>query len=432
MNVILPLCYIIIFAFIIYKSRFFRSSGLSYKVLLGIFGVKLLSAFALHYLYTLYYTSRIEADIFKYFDDSYIMFQSFTHKPSDFFRLFFGYDLQNESLDVYFKYMNFWVRKIDYGLFNDNRTIIRINVIIMFFSWGNIFVHHIFASFISLFAFLLIFKVFDNLFPNRKTVLIVCIFLIPSSLFWASAMLKECIVMLGLGIFLYAMYFLIQRKYSIRLFILFFIGILLLMTIKIYVLAALIPAVIAYYCSLRFEKIPTWKIYFGLLLFFICIVICNQFLQGIPFLETISAKRNNFIVDSIYYSSARSYIDIGILKPTLWAFLIETPLAIYRSLSMPYFWNITQAIEILPALENLALIILVLGMIFYYKKPVAIQAKFIWFCLFFSIGLLWFVGITTPVVGAIVRYKMPILPFLYTIFALLIDWQKIFQQFRKN
>ena len=432
MNVILPLCYIIIFAFIIFKSKFFTSSGLSYKLLLGIFGVKIISAFALHYLYSLYYTERIEADIFKYFDDAYIMFQSFSHKPSDFFRLFFGYDLQNESLDVYFKYMNFWVRKIDYGLFNDNRTIIRINVIIMFFSWGNIFVHHIFASFISLFAFLLIFKVFDNLFPNRKTILVLCIFLIPSSLFWASAMLKECIVMLGLGMFVYSMYFLSQKKYSVQLFILFFVSILLLMTIKIYVLAALLPAVIAYFGSFYCKKISIWKFYFGFLLCLIGVIICNQLLHGISIFEIITSKRNDFIVHINNFSNARSYIDIGILKPSLWAFAVETPLAIFRSITLPFIWNVSQVIEILPALENFVLIILVVCMFFYYKKPDALQVRFIWFCLFFSIGLLWFVGITTPVIGAIVRYKMPILPFLYTTFALLIDWQKVIQLFRKN
>jgi hypothetical protein len=38
---------------------------------------------------------------------------------------------------------------------------------------------------------------------------------------------------------------------------------------------------------------------------------------------------------------------------------------------------------------------------------------------------LWEIGISTPVIGGIVRYKIPIFPFLYTTLAMAIDWKKI-------
>ena len=69
MNVIMALCFTAIFIVVIRKHRFFKDSGLSFQILIGIFSLKLLSAIALHLLYSIYYTERSEADIFKYFDD---------------------------------------------------------------------------------------------------------------------------------------------------------------------------------------------------------------------------------------------------------------------------------------------------------------------------------------------------------------------------
>ncbi|MBP5582354.1 MAG: hypothetical protein J6X43_00155, partial [Bacteroidales bacterium] len=49
------------------------------------------------------------------------------------------------------------------------------------------------------------------------------------------------------------------------------------------------------------------------------------------------------------------------------------------------------------------------------------QKNFIWFCLCFSLVLIWEIGIATAVVGGIVRYKIPFFPFLYTTLAMIIS-----------
>jgi hypothetical protein len=163
-------------------------------------------------------------------------------------------------------------------------------------------------------------------------------------------------------------------------------------------------------------------LFFGLLI--------NEFVHIIPFFQTLAAKRNDFIMDSVYYAQARSYISIGMLKETFLAFLIETPVALVRGFSLPLIWKVSGIIEILPALENVFLYMLVLMVIVFYKRPNQQQKNIIFFSFFFSFGLIWLVGITTPIIGAIVRYKVPIFPFLYTIFAMLIDWHKVLKLLR--
>ena len=422
MNVILPLCFIAIFIVIIYKHGFFKNSGLSFQILIGLFLLKIVAACALHFLYSFYYTERLEADIFKYFDDALILFKSCKDSPVLFFKLFFSIDIHNPALTPYYDALNFWERKIDYGIFNDNRTIIRINALLMFVSWGNIFVHHIIASFVSLIAFLLIFKVFTYYFQQHTTLFIISIFLIPSSLFWASALLKEMVVMLGLGLLLYGIHSYTITSYR-KYIIIIGLGILVMSTIKIYVIVACIPAILSFIISHTFQHMSSWKIYISIYTLSIVSVIINHYVHIVPFLETIASKRNDFIMDSAYYAHARSYIEIGMLKSTLSAFIYETPKALLRAFQLPTITHIQSPIEILPAIENFVGLLLVICMIFWFKKPNKKQQNIIWFSVFFSIGLLWFVGISTPVVGAIVRYKMPMLPFLYTSLALCIDWK---------
>lgn len=424
MNVIMALCFTAIFIVVIRKHRFFKDSGLSFQILIGIFSLKLLSAIALHLLYSIYYTERSEADIFKYFDDALVLFQSFKDSPALFFKLFFSVDIQNAALTPYYDAMNFWERKIDYGIFNDNRTIIRLNAILMFVSWGNIFVHHCIASFVSLIACICLYKVFRYYFPTQHVLIAIGIFLIPSSLFWTSALLKETVVMLGLGLTMYGLHRDLHKSHT-HAFIILLLGIVVLSTVKLYVVAAFVPAIAAYILSRKFDTIPSLVVFAGIFIVSIAAVVVNHILGFVPFLETLASKRNDFIMDAAYYAHAQSYIEIGMIRPTLAAFVSETPIALLRAFQLPIIFYIQKPLELMPALENLVCIVLIICMAFWFKKPDKKQRAIIWFSLFFSIGLLWFVGVSTPVVGAIVRYKMPLLPFLYTSLALCIDWKKI-------
>ena len=47
------------------------------------------------------------------------------------------------------------------------------------------------------------------------------------------------------------------------------------------------------------------------------------------------------------------------------------------------------------------------------------------FALAFSLFLLTIIGLTTPILGAIVRYKIPALPFLILVALLFLDVQKL-------
>ena len=59
-------------------------------------------------IYSFYYTDRVTADIFKYFDDSKIMFDALTEKPAHFFKMLSGINDNTPEIAVYYDEMNFW------------------------------------------------------------------------------------------------------------------------------------------------------------------------------------------------------------------------------------------------------------------------------------------------------------------------------------
>ena len=67
--------------------------------------------------------------------------------------------------------------------------------------------------------------------------------------------------------------------------------------------------------------------------------------------------------------------------------------------------------------------------VLFFKKPSAETKKMVLFCFSFTLFLSAVIGMVTPVLGAIVRYKVPLLPFFVIGFLLLLDKEKLVNKF---
>ena len=433
MTFLLPFFYFLIFSYILYKHRFFKSMDLPFGILIGIFSLKIISSVVMYWIYTSYYPVRIEADIFKYFDDAKIIFSSLNQSVWHYIQLICDIDISHPQLNQYYDKMEFWDRKIDYGIGNDNRTIIKANAIIMLFSHGNIWVHNVVAGFISLFTYILMYKTFVSFNSKLKYPLLIAIILIPSGFFWTSAMLKETILMLGLACYFYGFISILTKQKQYLPWLSLIIGMFFLLHIKVYVIAALIPASLGFLIAHKLPQKRVSHVYIiSILVLILGVIINNTYLHAVPILEKFADKRNDFIMNVVYYAHAQSYIPIGFLDANIISFIKDTPTSLYRAIFLPWIWNTSSLLGIIPALENLVLIILSVLACFFSRTLHRSEQNIVWFSLFFSITLLWIIGITTPVIGAIVRYKITVFPFLYSIFALIIDWNKLYLKYIKH
>ena len=132
----------------------------------------------------------------------------------------------------------------------------------------------------------------------------------------------------------------------------------------------------------------------------------------------------------IYYNqeAAGSKIDIPILFPSILSLFKISPVAFFNSLFRPHLFEVKNPLMLLSTLENLAIVIIIILVFFFHsKKPENLHLLF--FCATIVIFLFVLVGITSPILGAAVRYKMPGLPFLFTALLILLDKEKLFGKF---
>ena len=428
MEVILSTIYAALFSTLVYKSQFLRAQGINARTALALFGIKLLAGFALLLIYTFYYTDRSTADIYKYFDDSLIIHELLFVDPWSYLQILAGINLDSPKLMEILDQLNYWYKPFESSLYNDNRTIIRFNILARLLSFGSIGVHTVFMCFISYIGLLAIYKFAVKFAAGKEKALILAVFLLPSVLFWGSGVLKEGILLFALGIFLYNC----DKARSIGLSVKVIFNILasfsLLLISKIYVIIVIAPLVVAYLWSYK-ATLSTLIPKYGIVLLGGLVVILNAHLiyPGLDIMSILAEKQANFI-DVAVMSNAQSTYSIPVLQPTLLSLVKSVPVAFANVLYRPHIGEMDSVMMALAALENFMIAILIAMCIIFSQKKIP-HWNFMFFCIGFVVMLYTLIGMITPILGAVVRYKIPALPFLLILFIVIFDQEKFISRF---
>lgn len=420
---LLPIFYFVLFMWLIARLRYFKNSSFSVYSLQFALLLKVVSGISIFLLYTYYYPIRMDADTFKYFDDSRYMYEALWSKPFDFIRMLFGIDCDSEYFKVnYFDKMNNWYRSYDNGLLNDNRLVIRINAVFRIVSFGNYHVHSLFLNFLSFLGSYALARLF-LIYSKSKWKTYLAVFLIPSVVFWSSGILKEAILLFALGLFGWNFYKIMfeQWRWKRMPILIFLLAILLVM--KLYVFVAFVPAVLAWWLSKYTKK----TILVHLLMVFVGVsfgYFITWLFPDYNFLKIIADKQRDFINLSKAFS-VNSAIEMNYLQPTFWSFIRATPEALINTFTRPWPTEIKGALFIPPLVENIFIIAILILSFFYGRKVGEKEWKFVIFCLTFSVILFLIIGLTTPILGAIVRYKIPAIPFLVIASLIFLDPRKL-------
>ena len=417
MEYILSFLYLFLILIFINKSRFFTNTNLKNTTLFGLFFIKLVAAYCLFLVYSKYYTDRSTADIFKYFDDSTWLYKNvFSKSPINYFKIILGIHTDQPYIHYELKQTQYWFKPHETNVFNDNRTVIRFNLIIYLISLGYYHIHTLILCFLSFIGLTGIYKTFIKLFPQKTLILILSIYFLPSVLFWGSGILKESLLLFSVGLFIYGLAELtLHKKKSLSNFIIITISFLLLTITKPYVILTLAPSVLALISYPRFKKISI--IYYFILIHVFCIIsalIVNYLNTNLDILGNIVYKQHDFL-NVARDTHAQSTIYVEKLSNNLYSFIHFSPLAFVNGFFRPTIFEINSIIY-LPAVFESTL--LILGVVFFLLKRNTDlngnQKMIVYFSLFFSVFLALLIGLATPVLGAIVRYRVPYLPFLYS------------------
>ena len=129
---------------------------------------------------------------------------------------------------------------------------------------------------------------------------------------------------------------------------------------------------------------------------------------------------------------ANTVILLHRLKPKLSDLLFSLPLAVWNVLIHHTLFAIHSWLHLAAVIENLWILLIFILSIILIDKNIFAKKEIIIFCLFFSILIFSLVGITTPVVGAMLRYRSIGMLFFIPMCLVLIDENKLKQFFSKK
>lgn len=132
----------------------------------------------------------------------------------------------------------------------------------------------------------------------------------------------------------------------------------------------------------------------------------------------------------IYYDlkEAGSHIDIPLLYPSYSSIVKNAPNAFFTTAFRPHFGDAKNPLMLMSAIENLLIGAFILVCIFFAARRVP-HYHLVFFCLSVAVGLFVLIGLTTPVLGSVVRYKVPAMPLLLIAFLLILDKEKLLRKF---
>lgn len=428
MSILLPIIFFLFFTWGVYKWRFFNLQGISRKFLITAFCIKIIAGIALTFVYTNHYTKRTEADTFRYFDDSYYLHKAATENPKAYLRMLLGVD-DGEDLMPYLDKMNNWFPAERTTFYNDNRTVIRINALLRWISFGNYYVHLMIFAFAAFYGLTFIYKAFHRYFVGKKKILGCILFLTPSILFWSSGILKEGPLLLVFGIFLNVIHKIFIRRAYWQHYVLILFCTLFLFHLKFYVGLLLIPSITAYFWIL-YQKgpHPIIKICINYFTYFIVAVIWHSYNWNWSLFTVLKWKRQDFI-GLANAMDAKSYFHTGNLEDNPISFLKNIPAGLINAIGRPFPWDVYSLLTLPNAVENI-LVLIFIGVCIKFGSLKQFN-KIGYFFGSYAFTLLTIIGMVTPIFGSLVRYKIPVLPFLLMFFLLFLkqDFAQKFQSY---
>lgn len=488
---VLTFGYLALFLFLISKMKFFRVGNIPVRWFQGVFVLKVMSGFLLYLIYTYYYTDRSTADIWKYYDDGMVMYSALAQHPMNFVKMLFGIGNDTVQFQPYYDQMNHWYRPYGSSIANDTHTIIRFNAFVRMFSLGHYNVHSVVANFLGLLGLTGIFSFLRQMAPAKEKWFFAGVFLMPGMMFWASGVLKEPLLLFGLGLMLHGIQRYPENGMSAFRIALITLSLFVLITVKSYALIAILPGLAAWLFYKRFSKVRPAMVFAGTYSILVLLVLVFTFFfpEKSP-IERLAQKQYEFYQlaeggtyvqtvqgDTLYiypkyyealqfsddkklvhptsevgavdwrkaktlheelillnekdemtvlldYGKTGSTIDIPKLDSSFSSVVKASPAALMNALFRPFPWEVRSPFMALSGLENLIIAFLFVLIILFFRKE-ALNQPIFYIAFFFALIILLLTGLVTPVVGAIVRYKVPALPFLVCGLLALIDTERI-------
>lgn len=413
-------------------------------------------------------TGEIDNDARTFLFEGEVLNTVFYESPVDYFRFLTGIGDTDALADHYMSEATHWTVG-DQSIINDNKNVIRMHSLIYFFSFDSPFVHLILFSLVGLIGLTFIYLVLKKFSGMNRALLFWLIIFLPSALFWSSSVLKEPFSLLGIGLFLFVAF--VKRKLTPFQRILgVLLSMIIMLAFKPYIFLFILPSVIFYwlYMKMPSRKLLYSTLTFLLILTLGALVFQQQIDKAVHHIARKQFDFSNLGRSGTFANNGKSFYffkyedydvlkfegdSVSVIKPcTAWIakygsldeptpihleptgekwivhfknepatsfieipdvrtktdLLYAAPQAIVNAVLRPFPTDPGSNFKYLTFLVSLTLFGTLILALFRRPQLSAKQKGLIYSIVLFSLLLSLAIGWVTPVLGAIVRYRMPI------------------------
>lgn len=427
------------------------------------FIVKLAAGAIFIFVYSNYYGGgELTADAGKFLKEGAILANVFYEAPLDYFKFLLNLET-SEMVRSYLHATTHWAGDPN-AVLNDSKNLVKIHSLFHLVSFGYYPIHLIFSCFVSLFGVYHLTKAFSHFTAFNEKWLFLLLLLAPSALFWTSGLLKEPFLFLGIGLFCRG---LINETKWVKKSCYLAFGLFFLLSFKPYSLVCILLAWFVYVLFINIQrKIIAFGILIGISSIFLTYLLS---VEQSRFTTFISHKQSDFIgiskggtyirndscffifddaqlklleiregdyylkektpVEYIFpytknspkktiaypnsepwefgykYQKCGSFIPVDYIDNSSTQLVKNIPQAIKNATFRPYFNDPGSDFKYLAFLEIWLLFGTLLFTFIQRRKLKQKEFAMIMALATFSIALLLLIGWTTPVLGAIVRYR---------------------------
>lgn len=413
MEYLLFAAYLVLFAWLVTKVKFFTRSGLTPSQLVIFFLLKVMAGILYGWIGVYYGQMAQMVDTWAYHYQALDEYRVLLSNPAEFFTA--GLKNNYNSYGSFFSSHNSWWNDLK------SNSYVKIIALMDVFSFGHYYINVIFYSFLTFFGPIAVFRVMKDVYPKKRIAVLLATFLIPSFLYWTSGLHKEGLLFLSFALVIYNFYFgLKELRFPVGRILSILLGILLVLALRNFLIVVLVPALIAWALAARLPYRPS-VIYTICYLFFFIVFFTSRYINPkLDFLQAVAAKQQDFI--ELHGATS---VNVTKLEPTFSSFLKNTPQALSLSTIRPYPSDVRHLLSLAAATE-VGFLLLLLAISLVWRSVNRPDKSFLLFCFFFSFSLLLMIGMAVNNIGAIVRYRSIVLPFLVIPIFVSIDWNRIY------
>ncbi len=418
MDYLLFIVYLLLFSWLVTRIAFFKKTGLSKPQLVILFLLKVIAGIFYGWMGQYYGGLAQMVDTWNYHHHGLIEYQLLESNPKEYLTNLFYDPYDNSGTNSFFSSRDsYW---------NDLKSNVFVKIMSIFdiFSFGHYYVNVIFYAFISLFGSIAFYRVMADVFPKQKNTVLVSIF-VPSFLYWASGIHKEGLIFTGIALIVFHAYFAMrERKLDIKRCAGILLGLFILFLLRNFILVIIFPALFAWFLANRRPQ-HGLRVFAIVYAFFIIAFFTLRYVySGFDFPKAVVSKQEAFM-----QLKGKSSIPTKKLEPNAWSFVQNIPQAFSMSSLRPYPSDVRHLLSLAATVETELILLLFILLIVVRKKDIVISRNAIYFSIFFSLSLLLTIGYTVNNLGAIVRYRSIVLPFLVAVMACQTNWKLIWEFF---